>query len=122
MLLASHEDLSGRARAVIIVPETGRKEQAVPTENIAQQQVLDELQALEPNRWFEVLDFISFLKERAGRERAAAGQQELTARALLQSDIVGLWAERDDIGDSREYARRLRQEAECRRKSPSDPG
>lgn len=94
----------------------------MPTENVTQQQVLNELQALEPNRWFEVLDFISFLKERAGRERAAAGPQVLTARALLQSVVVGLWADRDDIGDGLEYARRLRLEAECRRRSPCDPG
>jgi hypothetical protein len=92
------------------------------TKSVSQQQVLEELQNLEPNRWFEILDFIGFLKERASRERAELGPRELTARALLQSEVVGLWADREDIGDSLDFARRLRQEAERRRRLPNDPG
>ena len=84
------------------------------TGSVTQQQVLEELQDLEPNRWFEVLDFIGFLKDRASRERAESGPQPLTARALLQSEVVGLWADREDIGDSVDFARRLRLEAERR--------
>ena len=38
----------------------------------------------------------------------------MTARDLLQSDLVGLWADRDDIGDSLSFARRLRRQAEYR--------
>jgi hypothetical protein len=92
------------------------------TESVTQQQVLEELQDLEPNRWFEVLDFIGFLKEQASREQAELGPQQLTARALLQSEVVGLWADREDIGNSLDFARQLRHQAEHRRRSSNDPG
>jgi len=92
------------------------------TESVTQQQLLEELQDLEPNRWFEVLDFIGFLKERARREQAGPDPQQLTARALLQSEVVGLWADREDIGNSLDFARQLRHQAERRRRSSNDPG
>jgi hypothetical protein len=94
----------------------------VSTESVTKQQVLEELQDLEPNRWFEVLDFIGFLKERTSREQAEFDTQQLTARALLQSEVVGLWADREDIGNSLDFARQLRHQAERRRRSSNDPG
>lgn len=39
----------------------------------------------------------------------------LSASDLLHSGLVGIWAERSDIGDSREFARRLREQAQSRR-------
>ncbi|HTU91635.1 MAG TPA: hypothetical protein VMF69_16245 [Gemmataceae bacterium] len=42
-------------------------------------------------------------------------QQTLSACDLLHSGLVGMWAERSDIGDSREFARRLREQAQSRR-------
>lgn len=36
----------------------------------------------------------------------------LTARQLLQSELVGLWQERKDITDSALYARQLREQAQ----------
>jgi len=36
----------------------------------------------------------------------------LTARQLLQSDLIGLWEDRDDIEDSSAYARQLREQAQ----------
>ena len=90
-------------------------------QDVTQQQVIDELRTLEPNRWFEVLDFIGFLKERATRQTAASGARELTARTLVQSAVVGLWADREDMGSSLDFARRVRRDAECRRRAPSDP-
>jgi hypothetical protein len=85
----------------------------MPVEGVTQEQVLEELSDLEPSRWFEVLDFIGYLKEQESRERARFGVLELTARDLLESGLVGLWADRDDMGDSVEYARQLRREAEA---------
>lgn len=38
---------------------------------------------------------------------------------LLDSGLFGLWADRDDIGDSVEYARRLREEAWTRASDPA---
>jgi hypothetical protein len=37
--------------------------------------------------------------------------QRLTADNLLQSGLVGLWEDHDDIDDSASYARRLREQA-----------
>jgi hypothetical protein len=41
-----------------------------------------------------------------------------TARQLLESGLVGLWADRDDIGDSAEFARTLREKAQRRKRRP----
>jgi len=87
-------------------------------ESVTEKQVLEQLSDLEPSRWPEVLDFIGYLKEQDSRARAKSGTRELMARDLLESRIVGLWADRDDIGNSLEYARRLRREAEHRRGLP----
>lgn len=83
-------------------------------ESVTEERVLEELQDLDPERWFEVLDFIGYLKERDSRQEVRAGMRKLTARDLLESKIVGLWADRDDIEDSVEYARELRRKAEKR--------
>jgi hypothetical protein len=40
----------------------------------------------------------------------------ITAAALLKSGLVGMWADRTDIGDSRDYARKLREQAQTRRR------
>jgi hypothetical protein len=87
-------------------------------ESVTEKQVLEELSDLEPNRWPEVLDFIGYLKEQDSRARAKSGTRELMARELLESRVVGLWADRDDISNSLEYARQLRREAEHRRGLP----
>lgn len=90
----------------------------MPVEEVTEKHVLEELSDLEPSRWSEVLDFIGYLKEQARRGRSSPGTSELTARGLLESRIVGLWADREDIDDSLLYARRLRHEAENRRRDP----
>lgn len=43
-----------------------------------------------------------------------AKQPKLTAKQLLQSGLVGIWKDRQDIGDSAEYARQLREQAQKR--------
>lgn len=40
--------------------------------------------------------------------------RSLTAAALLNSELVGLWADREDIGDSASFARHLRNQAQQR--------
>ena len=88
------------------------------TGETTQVQILEELRDLEPSRWSEVLDFIGYLKTVAARVRPPV--QELTARDLLQSGLVGLWADRDDMDDSLSFARQIRQEAEHRRRVTGD--
>ena len=39
----------------------------------------------------------------------------MTVRQLLQSPVVGMWEDRNDIADSSEFARELRRKAERRR-------
>lgn len=38
----------------------------------------------------------------------------MTARELLQSGLVGIWRDRDDIPDSPEFARQLREQSQNR--------
>jgi hypothetical protein len=42
--------------------------------------------------------------------------QRLTAKQLLESGLVGLWQDREDITDSTAYARQLREEAQRRQR------
>lgn len=80
--------------------------------SVTPEQILDELRSLESERWFEVLDFIGYLKTSAAQPPSRP--QPLTAHQLLQSGLVGLWEHRDDIHDSLAFARQLRQQAERR--------
>jgi hypothetical protein len=43
----------------------------------------------------------------------------LTARELAESELVGMWAGRDDIGDSSAFARQLREQAQRRHNASS---
>ena len=44
-----------------------------------------------------------------------------TAADLANSGLFGIWADRADIGDSLDYARRLRKQNETRRHEIDDP-
>ena len=39
----------------------------------------------------------------------------MSAADLLHSGLIGMWADRTDMGESREFARRLREQAQTRR-------
>jgi hypothetical protein len=71
---------------------------------IGEQTILDALHRVPADRWGEVLRAIEAL---AGRQPAT-----VTAAELARSGLIGMWADREDLGDSREFARRLRQQAE----------
>jgi hypothetical protein len=47
---------------------------------------------------------------------AAASRRPLLASDLLKSDLVGMWAGRTDIADNHDFARRLREQAQTRRR------
>lgn len=89
------------------------------TATIEESQVVNALRALRQEQWPEVLDFIGYLRYRQGAAPPTSAQ--LTALDLAQSDVVGLWADRTDITDSLEFARRLRSRAERRWEDPHDP-
>lgn len=44
----------------------------------------------------------------------ASGVEPITADELSKSEVIGMWADRDDITDSAEFARQLRKKAESR--------
>jgi len=44
----------------------------------------------------------------------ATAKPGLTARQLLNSELIGIWEDRDDIKDSSTYARYLREQAQRR--------
>jgi hypothetical protein len=44
------------------------------------------------------------------------GRKVLTLGDLLDSPLVGMWADREDIVDSAEYARQLREKAQRRQR------
>lgn len=46
---------------------------------------------------------------------AMSRRPRMTARRLLQSGLIGLWKDREDIEDSATYARQLREQAQRRR-------
>ena len=48
-------------------------------------------------------------------ESAVAPENSITGEELARSEFVGLWKDRTDIGDTLEFARKLRKEAETRR-------
>jgi hypothetical protein len=88
------------------------------TTEVTQDQILGALQELEPERWSEVLTFIGYL--RSISKHGKVERRQLTARDLLQSGLVGLWADREDIKDSLTFARNLRRQAEHRGANSDD--
>jgi len=50
-------------------------------------------------------------------ERVRQVNKPMTGKDLLNSGLVGIWAKRKDIGDSLSYARKLRTQAQTRRRA-----
>ncbi|MDI6770795.1 MAG: hypothetical protein QMD04_14135 [Anaerolineales bacterium] len=50
-------------------------------------------------------------------EKVRQVNKPMTGKDLLKSGLVGMWADRTDIGDSATYARKLRAQAQTRRKT-----
>jgi hypothetical protein len=81
---------------------------------ISEKQILSALHRLDTAKWTEVLAYITRLEQDT---LSASNQQHthpMTAADLLQSPLVGLWADRDDIIDASTFARELREQAEHR--------
>ena len=50
-------------------------------------------------------------------EKVRQAQKPMTGKDLLNSGLVGMWAKRKDLGDSVDYARNLRTQAQARRQA-----
>jgi hypothetical protein len=87
---------------------------------VTEKEILEELQGLDPTRWSEVQDFIAYLKYRSAQRPAQEHARPMTGRTLHQLGLLGLWADREDIGDSSTFARKLRSEAERRKRTGND--
>jgi len=66
-----------------------------------------------PYRRGQAVEVIVFLQPPAPQPRA-----RLTVGDLRRSGLIGLWQDRDDIGDSSAYARQLRQQAQTFHHTP----
>ena len=80
---------------------------------VSEETILDALHQISPDRWGDVVAFIESLRP-VDEPAPETEKRPLTAADLLASGLVGLWADRTDIGDSREFARRLREQAQMR--------
>lgn len=86
---------------------------------VSEQQIVEALHKVPPERWGMVLACVAALQREPGE---SDDRPIRTAADVLQSGIVGIWADRTDIGDSREFARKLRYESEHRRERPDAAG
>lgn len=50
-------------------------------------------------------------------ERVRQVNKPMTGKDLLKSGLVGMWAKRKDLGDSVTFARKLRSQAQTRRRA-----
>lgn len=78
---------------------------------VNEQTILDALRQVPQHRWADVQVYLRSLRS---VEQPTREKRPMTAADLLQSGLVGLWADRTDIGDSRAFARRLREQAQTR--------
>lgn len=79
-------------------------------------QVLEALQYVPPERWQEVLKYLRSLQ--SDKDETVEVEPIRTAADLARSPLVGLWADRDDLSNSRAFARSLREQAEHREGVP----
>lgn len=63
---------------------------------------------------FAIGDLIAAHTDEAMSEDKQSQPIPMTGEALLASGLVGIWADRTDIGDTLEYARELRKRAQTR--------
>lgn len=81
--------------------------------DVTSEQILSAIQHVPAERWGEVLHVIESLQmsEPSG---VPATPPVRTGTDLRNSDLIGIWAERSDLGNGHEFARDLRRQAEQR--------
>lgn len=68
--------------------------------------ILQDITSLPPEAQKQVADFVAFLKT---RYRTPASAPEAKRVKLAEEAFVGMWRDRDDMRDSSEWVRQLRQ-------------
>ncbi|RLC78820.1 MAG: hypothetical protein DRI61_09205 [Chloroflexi bacterium] len=74
--------------------------------------IISSLDLLPPESLELLKEFVAFLRSRVAEEEEPV--RKGTAEELAGSPLVGLWADREDIGDSVEFVRKLREQIERR--------
>lgn len=82
---------------------------SVPNE----QALLNVLRQVPQERWKHVLDVHQSFH--SGPHPPNAVRPVICGADLVGSDLIGIWKDHADLGDSREFARQLRHRAEHRR-------
>lgn len=75
-------------------------EEILVTMLVREEQILDDLRKLAPDRWIEVLEFIRHLLYQTPYKVDPNKYNTRTASDLLSSEIIGLWSDRTDTSDS----------------------
>ena len=83
------------------------------TADVTPELILSAMQHVPLERWGEVLHVIESLQS-SERSAAAAASPVRTGTDLRNSVLIGIWAERSDLGNGHEFARELRRQAEQR--------
>ena len=68
-------------------------------------QIWNELMKLPPEVQQQVFDFITFL-----RSRYVSDQKAETKKKLSEESFIGMWQDRQDMTDSSEWVRNIRQQ------------
>jgi hypothetical protein len=84
----------------------------MPRKSIDEKTILKELRQIPQKHWGRILAFLRSLQP--GKELSAAERPILAGADLVGSDLIGMWADRNDIENSHEFARQLRYQAEHR--------
>ena len=79
--------------------------------NITPQQILEATQRVPEERWPAILQVIDGLQRESASELKSLSPVRI-GTDLRDSELIGIWADRTDFVDSREFARGLRREAE----------
>jgi hypothetical protein len=83
------------------------------TDGVTTQEILNAIRLVPAERWGEVLHAIESFQI-APVALSPAPSPVKTGTDLRGSDLIGIWADRADLGSSQEFARGLRRQAEQR--------
>ena len=90
------------------------------TAHVTPQQILDAIQLVPEAHWSEVLRTIESLQTTTPSETPTSSPVR-TGTDLRGSELIGIWADRTDVGNNGlEFARGLRRQAEQRNQGFSD--
>ena len=81
-------------------------------------EINESLRQLKPGESVTVVPPSAETREKANKSKSKSSTQRkrMTAADLLNSGIVGMWSDREDIDDSVAFANQLRQQAEHRQR------